>query len=94
MTRIPCARCCFDTRHDERRGDIGLMIRDYSKPEEPDNFDTYFVASIDNNVCTTQESSNRGRMRMEKPFLRLRNTISAPIDLHEFGKLTLGKQIM
>lgn len=38
---------------------------------------------------TTQETGDSVGMGVEQSFLRLRNAISAPIDLDEFGKFTL-----
>jgi len=44
---------------------------------------TDLVASIDHDVGSAEEAGDGGRMCVKKPLLRLRNTITTPVYLHE-----------
>lgn len=49
----------------------------------------YLVARIDDDVRSAQEVSDRAGVGMEQTLPRYRDTISAPVDLHELGQTTL-----
>ena len=44
---------------------------------------TNLVARVDHDVCSAKETGDSGRVHMKQPLLRLWNTITTPVDLHE-----------
>jgi hypothetical protein len=52
--------------------------------------DTNLIACTDDDVRATEEVGHGTRVRGEEAFLRLRYTVSAPVDLHEAREFALG----
>ena len=50
---------------------------------------TNLVARIDYDVCSTKKLSDSAGMRMEQALLGFGDSITAPIDLNEFGQFAL-----
>ena len=50
---------------------------------------TDLIARADHDMRSAEEARNGRGVCMKQTLLRLRNTISAPVDLHELGKIAL-----
>ena len=49
----------------------------------------HLITSLQDDMRATEEARYRVRVRVEETLLDLGDTVSAPVDLHEFGELAL-----